>query len=104
MRQEWETFAETIMIHTEEFKNQTIVVTGASAGIGAATALAFGRSGAHVIVHYNSRKQSAEQVVAGISKAGGTGEIVQADLATRAGVDSLTACLKGKPVDVLVNN
>src|SRR3954447_13541524 len=98
MRQEWGAFAETIMNLTEEFKNQTIVVTGASAGIGAATALAFGRLGAHVIVHYNSRKESAGQVVAGISAAGGTGEIVQADLATKTGVDSLTAWLKGRPV------
>src|SRR3954454_2357513 len=104
MPQEWKTFAETYMTHTDEFKNQTIVVTGASAGIGAATALAFGRLGAHVIVHYNSRKDGAEQVVAGITASGGTGEIVQADLATKTGVDSLTAWLKGRPVEVLVNN
>jgi len=92
------------MNHTEEFKNQTVMVTGASAGIGAATALGFGKLGAHVIVHYNSRKEAAEQVVAGIMASGGTGETVQADLATQGGVAFLTSWLKGKPVEVLVNN
>ena len=68
------------MNQTEEFKNQTVLITGASAGIGAAAAHAFGSRGAHVIVHYNSRREAAEQVVAGIAAAGGSGETVQADL------------------------
>jgi 3-oxoacyl-[acyl-carrier protein] reductase len=92
------------MNQTEEFKNQTVLITGASAGIGAAAAHAFGTRGAHVIVHYNSRREAAEQVVAGISAAGGSGETVQADLAAQAGVRSLVDWLKGRQVDVLVNN
>ena len=92
------------MNQTEEFKNQTVLITGASAGIGAAAAHAFGTRGAHVIVHYNSRREAAEQVVAGIAAAGGSGETVQADLAAQAGVRSLVDWLKGRQVDVLVNN
>src|ERR1039457_857355 len=57
------------MIQTPEFQNQTVLVTGASAGIGAAAAHAFGSRGAHVIVHYNSRPEAAAQAVAGIESA-----------------------------------
>src|ERR1017187_4935586 len=92
------------MIQTPEFQNQTVLVTGASAGIGAAAAHAFGSRGAHVIVHYNSRREAAEQVVAGIQSAGGSGETVQADLAAAAGVRSLVDWLHDRPVDILVNN
>jgi 3-oxoacyl-[acyl-carrier protein] reductase len=92
------------MIQTEEFKNQTVLITGASAGIGAAAAHAFGILGAHAIVHYNSRREAAEAVVAGISAAGGSGETVQADLAAQAGVRSLVDWLHARPVDILVNN
>ena len=74
------------MIQTEEFRNQTVLITGASAGIGAAAAQAFGSRGAHVIVHYNSRREAAEQVVKAIQAAGGTGETVQADLGTKKGL------------------
>lgn len=92
------------MTDTQEFKNQTILITGASAGIGAAAAHAFGSRGAHVIVHYNSRRDAAQQVAATIDASGGSGEIVQADLMTQAGVQSLVAWARTRAVDVLVNN
>jgi 3-oxoacyl-[acyl-carrier protein] reductase len=92
------------MIPADEFRNQTVLITGASAGIGAAAAFAFGARGARVIVHYNTRRDAAEQVVARIAAAGGSGETVQADLGTRAGVDSLRAWLRTHPIDILVNN
>jgi len=92
------------MIQEEEFQNQTVLITGASAGIGAATAQGFGSRGAHVMVHYNSRREAAEQVAAGIRAAGGSGETVQADLGSQAGVRSLVDWLRGRRVDILVNN
>jgi NAD(P)-dependent dehydrogenase (short-subunit alcohol dehydrogenase family) len=92
------------MIQPPEFQNQTVLVTGASAGIGAAAAHAFGSRGAHVIVHYNSRLEAAQKVVAGIQAAGGSGEAVQADLASQAGVRTLVEWLHARPVDILVNN
>jgi 3-oxoacyl-[acyl-carrier protein] reductase len=92
------------MSQSEEFRNQTVLVTGASAGIGAAAAQAFGSRGAHVIVHYNTRRDAAERVVQGITAAGGSGEIVQADLGGESGVESLCAWLAGRRVDILVNN
>ena len=92
------------MIQTEEFRNQTVLITGASAGIGAAAAQAFGSRAAHVIVHYNSRRDAAEQVVKAIQTAGATGEIVQADLGTEAGVQNLCDWARARKIDILVNN
>ena len=92
------------MIQTEEFRNQTVLITGASAGIGAAAAQAFGSRAAHVIVHYNSRREAAEQVVKAIQTAGATGEIVQADLGTEAGVQNLCDWARARKIDILVNN
>jgi len=96
--------SELYMIRTEEFQNQIVLITGASAGIGAAAAHAFGSLGAHVIVHYNSRRAAAEKVVAGIQAAGGSAETVQADLGSQAGLRSLLDWLHGRRVDILVNN
>jgi len=92
------------MIQTEEFRDQTVLITGASAGIGAAAAQAFGSRGAHVIVHYNSRREAAGQVVKAIQTAGGAGEIVQADLGTEAGIQSLCDWARARKIDILVNN
>uniref|UniRef100_Q01ZI6 Short-chain dehydrogenase/reductase SDR n=1 Tax=Solibacter usitatus (strain Ellin6076) TaxID=234267 RepID=Q01ZI6_SOLUE len=92
------------MIQTEEFGNQTVLITGASAGIGAAAARAFGSRGAHVVVHYNSRREAAGEVVKAIQAAGGSGEIVQADLGAESGVQSLCDWARARKIDILVNN
>jgi 3-oxoacyl-[acyl-carrier protein] reductase len=82
------------------------LVTGGSRGIGAAVALALGRKGARVAVHYHTRRESAEEVAAGVRAAGGEAVALEGDLGS---VESLRA-LAGKarerfgPVHVLVNN
>ncbi|MCU1222395.1 MAG: 3-oxoacyl-[acyl-carrier protein] reductase [Edaphobacter sp.] len=83
---------------------KTALVTGASSGIGAASALALGRAGAYVIAHYNSQEAEAKQVLRELRTAGADGEIVQADLSTRNGTDSLCAFASSRPIDILVNN
>jgi 3-oxoacyl-[acyl-carrier protein] reductase len=84
-----------------EFAGFTALVTGASNGIGAETAVSLARHGARVLVHYNRAEDQARAV---LQRAGGDGEIVQADLSTRDGVHAVVERLGGRQIDLLVNN
>jgi len=59
---------------------KTAFVTGSSRGIGAATAKALAADGYHAIVHYSGNRERAEQVVQEIRDAGGSADLVGADL------------------------
>src|SRR5258705_2799990 len=59
---------------------KTALVTGASRGIGRASAVALARDGAHVIVHYGKGAEEATSVVNEIRTAGGKADAVSADL------------------------
>lgn len=82
------------------------VVTGASSGIGAGIARAFGAEGAVVIVNYASSTDAANAVVASIVAAGGMAQAVQADMSKSADVIRLfdTVMADHGKLDVLVNN
>ncbi len=90
----------------QEFKGLVALVTGASAGIGAATARAFGARGAHVLVHWNHNRPDAERVAADIRDAGSEASLLQADLSAEEGIRGLAAQLResATPPDILVNN
>jgi 3-oxoacyl-[acyl-carrier protein] reductase len=82
-------------------------VTGASKGIGRATALALARAGAHVVVHYGRSAQEAESLVAEIQTIGGHADAISADLGTRDGASLLANNVRsivGDRLDVLVLN
>ena len=56
------------------------VITGASTGIGAAAAVAFGRNKAKVVVHYNSSELEANNVAKQVIEAGGEAIIMRGDV------------------------
>src|SRR5437667_3402517 len=89
-----------------DFSGGVAVVTGASLGIGRATALAFGKAGAKVVVNYRSHREQAEEVVGQIQAGGGQAIAVQADVADQSAVERLVskAVEAFGQVDVAVSN
>jgi len=83
-----------------------ILITGASRGIGAATALAAARVGYAVAVNYQANSLAADEVVRQIRAAGGTAITVQADVAVEAQVMAMFTKLDAKlgPLTALVNS
>lgn len=85
---------------------EIVIVTGASTGIGAATARMLGAGGADVVVNYRASSEAAEEVAADIRRAGGRAIAVQADIGREAdivGMFEKTDRAFG-PLTALVNN
>lgn len=82
------------------------IVTGASRGIGRATAVELARTGYYVVINYNSSEAAAVETLAKVQAAGSSGEIQKFDVAKAAEVKEALAKIvkEHKRIDVLVNN
>src|ERR1700678_3565211 len=88
-------------------QDKTVLVTGASRGIGRATAAALAGAGANVLIHYGRSAQDAESLVSEIQAKGGQANAISADLGTPNGPALLAKqvrSLVGDRLDVLVLN
>lgn len=90
----------------QNLKNKVAIVTGASRGIGRATALALAEQGAKVIVNYARSSDAADRLVEEIASAGIEAIAIKADVSQAAEVEALIEQTLSKfdRIDVLVNN
>jgi Dehydrogenases with different specificities (related to short-chain alcohol dehydrogenases) len=87
-------------------ENKVAIVTGASRGIGQATAETLAANGAHVVINYAHNKRFADDIVQRIQQNGGQALAAQADVSKVTDLKALfqTTIERFGHVDILVNN
>ena len=90
----------------KDLKNKVVLITGASTGIGAATAIAFAKNGAKILVNYNSSESKANEVVSTIKKLGGAAYAVQGDASKENDMQKLidSTISEFGELNILINN
>jgi 3-oxoacyl-[acyl-carrier protein] reductase len=93
-------------MNKQDLKGRVAVVTGASTGIGRWAAITLAECGASVAVNYNKNPVGAEETRRLVESHGARSLIIQADVSTKSGAQSLmeTARAHLGPIDILVNN
>lgn len=87
-------------------KNKVTLITGASRGIGAATAVMFAKAGSQVIINYRTDDNAAEDVRKQCEKFGVKATLAKADVANQSEVETMVdnAVREFSRIDILVNN
>lgn len=96
----------TTVTRTLRLKGQVALVTGASRGIGKAIALALADEGAHVVINYRASQGLAEEVLAEVTRLGGSASCMMADVSLRDQVEKLHEAIirDFTRLDIVVNN
>ena len=86
-------------------KKKTVLILGASGGIGSEVSKSVAKTGNSVLIHYYSDENKAKELAAEINKDHGNAEIIQADLSNHKGVEELLNQIikKGLNVDALIH-
>tara|TARA_Y100001968_G_scaffold314963_1_gene340999 strand:+ start:17532 stop:18284 length:753 start_codon:yes stop_codon:yes gene_type:complete len=94
------------MTYSSNLQGQTALITGASRGIGKATALALAEAGAEVVVNYSQSPDKAEEVVSKIISTGGKAYSLKANIAEESSVNELIKNVleRSQKINVLINN
>ncbi len=89
-----------------DIKNKTILITGASSGIGKATAIALAKEGANVIINYNTNENTAKEVLTECNKFSKNNSLVQANITQESQVEKMFKKIAKdyKQLDILINN
>lgn len=89
-----------------DFKGKTVLITGASRGIGAACAKLFAHHNANIIINYNLGKNDAEEVLRDITASGRKAICLKADVTNDQEVEKMVqqGLKKFSKIDILVNN
>jgi 3-oxoacyl-[acyl-carrier protein] reductase len=91
---------------TMEHTRQVAIVTGGSGGIGRAVCTELARNGCHLVINYMRNRERAEQTLARVVAAGGSGEISQFDVRDRELAEARVQEIGDRlgSIDILINN
>jgi 3-oxoacyl-[acyl-carrier protein] reductase len=89
-----------------DFKDKVVLITGSSRGIGKATAIAFAKEGAKVIINCNDSSKEAESTLEEVQSLGNEAIFVKADVASEKEVKEMVEEIVKRfgRIDILVNN